>query len=85
MNINVHQAHIDKGHPNSTRFCAVAHAVRDRISGEIEVDPEWGIKVDGTKYSVPRCVIDRMEAYDETGEMDPFSFELEYDLEEVLV
>ena len=80
MKVNVTQEHIQRGKKGSCFYCPVAQALRDKAGKDtalfsVSVGSD-GIGYLDKSYVTPAPVRRRINYYDRTGKMKPFSFEL---------
>ena len=75
MIVNVTEQHIISGVRRSICACPVANACADVLKDFIFANPKK-ISTKEKNYKTPPNVIDRMRLFDNTGQMEPFSFEL---------
>jgi hypothetical protein len=84
MTIKVTQAHIDSGAPNNSTQCPIALALDECGFEDVEVTPFY-IKLRGKglfkrEIDLPNEVTKRIVHFDKEFTMEPFEFELPYEL-----
>jgi hypothetical protein len=83
MTIKVTQAHIDSGSPNDSEHCPIALALVEHKFEGVQVTPFY-VKLKHKGFSreigLPSEVSSRIVHFDMKYEMEPFEFELPYEL-----
>ena len=76
MKISVRQNHIDEGVRDSSNSCPIALAASEAFAWPVNTG-RVQLSCNGVSYWLPSQVRGAIIAFDATGQMQPFEFELE--------
>lgn len=77
LTVNVKKKHIRRGMRCVEHQCPIALAIKDRLKGSrVFVSGDY-ITVNNVDIETPSHILKKICIFDEDGEMDPFTFELD--------
>lgn len=83
MNIIVNRRHIHQGIRDSSLYCPVAIALNDSTSLRASINQTLILADERLrvvhKQPMSIDVLNHIQQFDETGEMEPFTFEIDYE------